>query len=287
MRSWLYTPANTPHRMIQAGMYGSDGIIFDLEDAIALSEKVEARLLLAEMLPVIRRNLEATHPLVRIAIRINGLDTPYWQEDLDALLARGAAIIRVPKIEHAGHIEEIDGYLSGLESALDREVGSTKLQVLLETPRGVEEAFHIGDASQRVIAFGFGAEDYCTALGIHRSGDRVALDYPRARIASAAAACCIEAYDAAYGFLDNEEQLVHECCHAKALGFHGKSAIHPKQIAVINREFSFSPNEFIEAKAIMESLEKQKGGVSTVEGRMIDAPVIAWAQMVLRTDQGQ
>ncbi len=287
MRSWLYTPANTPNRMIQAGIYGSDGIVFDLEDAIAVSEKTEARILLAEMLPVIRNNLEATHPLVRIAVRINGLDTPYWQEDLEALIPQGATIIRIPKIESAGEIEKIAQFLSELERASDIEEGSVQLQVLLETPRGVEEAFAIGDACPRIIAFGFGAEDYCSALGIHRNGDSTALGYPRARIASAAAACGFEAYDAAYGFLDDEEQLILECSQAKALGFHGKSAIHPKQIAIINREFSFSPSEIQEARAIMASLENRNCGVVKLEGRMIDKPVIAWANRVLGIELGQ
>jgi len=286
VRSWLYTPANTPNRMIQAGMYGSDGIIFDLEDAVALSEKDEARLLLEGLLPLIRASLERTHPAVKIAVRINGLDTPYWQDDLKAVVGSGGAIIRVPKVESAAEVEEIAHALSLLEAELHIPDGSVHLQVLLETPRGVEEAFRIGAASPRVIAFSFGAEDYCSALGIHRNGPRVALDYPRARIASAASACGIEAYDAAYGFLDNADALVLECAHAKALGFHGKSAIHPKQVAAINGEFSFSAQEVREAKAILASLEKNQDGVSSLEGRMIDKPVIAWAHRVLAAAEG-
>lgn len=286
MRSWLYTPANTPNRMIQAGMYGSDGIIFDLEDAVALSEKDEARLLLESMLPLIRGSLETTHPTVKIAVRINGLDTPYWQDDLRAVVSAGGTIIRVPKVESAAQVEEIAHALSLLEAELHIPDGRVLLQVLLETPRGVEEAFRIGEASPRVIAFSFGAEDYCSALGIHRNGPTFALDYPRSRIASAASGCGIEAYDAAFGFLDNTEGLALECVHAKALGFHGKSAIHPKQVVAINGEFSFSDQEVREAQAIMDSLEKNKGGVLSLEGRMIDKPVIAWAHRVLAAGGG-
>ncbi len=286
MRSWLYTPANNPGRMIHAGIYGADGVVFDLEDSIASGEKDEARLLLEEMLPVIQDALDEQGLRCRLAVRINALDTPWWKADVVSSIKAGARMLRVPKIESAHEIEELSSYLAEVEFQYGVAQGTTSIQALVETPRGVEQVFAIGDASPRVVAFSFGAEDYCAALGVRRKEAALALDYPRARIASAAAACQVEAYDSVWGFLDDPQGLSDDAIRARAFGFHGKSAIHPNQIAIIHTVFSHTPQELEEARRILAAVEQDAVGVMSSAGRMIDKPVVAWAEQVLKTCDG-
>lgn len=285
MRSWLYTPANTPSRMIHAALYGSDGVVYDLEDAIAEAEKDEARLLISSMLPTILSDVRMVRSRVSIAVRVNGFDTPHWRDDIRSVVVGGGRIIRLPKVEGPEQIEEADALLNALERELKLPVGCVHLHALLENPTGIEAAFHIVGASPRLRALGFGAEDYCAALGIHRKGEAYVLDYPRSRIANAAASLVLEAYDAAWGYIDDEEGLEAESLRARSLGMHGKSAIHPDQIDTINRSFSFSSAQIDEARSIIEAMESG-GSVATQGGRMVDRPVIRWANAVLAAHEG-
>ncbi|MFA5447735.1 MAG: CoA ester lyase [Sphaerochaeta sp.] len=279
MRSWLYTPANTPSRMINAPLLGADGVVFDLEDSISEEQKDEARLLLASMLPTILLDTATVRPHVQIAVRINGLDTKHWQDDLEAVVTSGGRLIRIPKVEGPGDIKEVDALLNHLEKEGQIAEGSVGLHALLETPRGIEAAFTIADSSSRLQGLGFGAEDYCAALRIGRATESSVLDYPRTRIANAAAAAAIHAFDAAWGFIEDSEGLKAESQRSRRLGMHGKSAIHPSQIAIINDGFSFSKEEITYAKKIISAMEDSAGVVS-LDGRMIDRPVIAWARAV-------
>ena len=281
MRSWLYTPANTPSRMINAGIYGSDGVVFDLEDSIAPDQKDEARFLLEEMLPFIADDLQRQGILCRLAVRINGLDTAWWQADLSACLHAGVQLVRVPKVESQADVHRISAYLDQLEAELKLPQGTTKIQALLETPLAVEYAFLIASASARIVAFSFGAEDYCAALGLRRKEASLALDYPRSRIASAAAAFGLEAYDSVWGFLDDQAGLIEDAKRSRSLGFCGKSVIHPNQIKAINEVFSFSAQEVEEAQRIVEAVKLTSSGVLAEQGRMVDKPVVLWARRVL------
>lgn len=281
MRSWPYTPANNPSRMINAGIYGSDGVVFDLEDSIAPSEKDEARFLLEEMLPIITSDLERQGIRIHIAVRINSLETLWWHDDVRSCLKAGAKLLRVPKVESQADVHQISVYLDQLEAEMNLPQGITKIQALLETPLAVEHAFGIAEASSRIVAFSFGAEDYCAALGLRRKEASLALDYPRSRIASAAAAFGLEAYDSVWGFLDDQGSLIEDAKRARSLGFCGKSMIHPNQIAAINEVFSFSAQEVEEAKRIVEAAENTTSGVLSDKGRMVDKPVVLWAKRVL------
>lgn len=282
MRSWLYTPANNPSRMINAGIYGSDGVVFDLEDSIAPSEKDEARFLLEEMLPVIQDDLARQGIRLAIAVRINSLDTLWWQDDVRSCLKAGAYLLRVPKVESADDVHLLSAFLEQTEYEMGLPKGTTKIQALLETPLAVEHAFLIAASSSRIVAFSFGAEDYCAVLGLRRKEASLALDYPRSRIASAAAAFGLETYDSVWGFLDDQQGLVEDARRAHSLGYCGKSMIHPNQIAAINEVFSFSEVEVEEAKRIVEAAENTTSGVLSANGRMVDKPVVLWARRVLQ-----
>jgi citrate lyase subunit beta / citryl-CoA lyase len=319
MRSWLYVPGNSPGKMINAGVYGADGIVFDLEDAVPVESKDEARLLTAEMLSSVDFGSAS------IAVRINAAGTPWWREDLSVLspliLSGLLQAIRLPKVEHAETVLQVIDVLEALEKTAAQTPALTpslapekyapsqpqiQLQILLETPLGIEQAFNIAAASKRISALCFGAEDYCSMTGIDRRGPSYALDYPRSRIVSAAAAVGIEAYDTVWGSYRDAEGLKADASRARVLGFQGKSVIHPDQIDPVNTIFSRTEKEIAWAESVLSAAGEPeidskgvRGGVRGVGGKdtgiahldrgafaaggmMVDAPVLARARRILK-----
>ncbi|MBN2860213.1 MAG: CoA ester lyase [Sphaerochaetaceae bacterium] len=287
MRSSLYVPANSPSKILNAPVYGSDSIIFDLEDAVLPEKKKEARYLLQEMLAL--EQFSGVH----CTVRINDVRSPFWKEDLRMLTpllsTARAGSLRVAKVESQHDIILVDRVLSAIEGEHGLPSGIITLQALLETPLAIEEAYRISGASERIEALVFGAEDYCSATGIDRYGLITALDYPKSRIVAAAAAYGRAAYDTAYGAFRNSEGLEQEAIHARALGFTGKSVIHPSQIEVVNRIFSITERELEWAKQVLGSslCADQRDGVTEIEGMMIDMPVISRAQRILARAENQ
>jgi len=283
MRSWLYCPADSPKKIVNAGIYGADGIVFDLEDSVTAEAKDQARILLCELLK--------THDFgdAVLAIRINSMNTDndeYWREDIlacaEAYSREKSLVIRLPKVESPEDIQLICRELDAAEQQHGIIQGSIKLQCLLETPMGVENAFLIAGASERIKAISFGAEDYCTAMGIKRYGEAFVLDYPRSRIAAAAAACGIESYDTVWGAYKDIEGLRADAQRGRALGFCGKSVIHPDQIGTVNEIYSWEEKDILWAKEVISSTAAQGKGAVGLDGIMIDKPVLERAQRILR-----
>ncbi len=263
--------------IINAGIYDADGLVFDLEDAVAPDRKREARILLAQAFK------ERIVPVEKSAVRINGPETEDWNKDLEEMIPAGALIIRIPKVEHPEQVHRICNLLDRIEADNGMDTGKVVLQCILETPLGVENAFVLGGSSSRISSLSFGAEDYCAAVGIPRGSDLLPLDYPRSRIASAAAAFGLSAYDTVWGFLDDETGLAADALRAKSLGFKGKSLIHPDQIELVNRVFSPTPDELADARNILEEAAFMDGGAGSLNGRMIDRPVILRAERILQS----
>lgn len=277
MRSMLYCPADNPSMMIQAPVYGADAVVYDLEDAVATEDKDEARILLSELLQ--QFDLDGT----KVIVRINGLNTPFWAEDINAVLTKKKRItLRVPKVEDPEQIAQLSRMLTSLELEREIEKETTRLQLLIETPIGLEHAYLSAGASPRVTAIGFGAEDYCRLTGIRRNGPLFALDYARSALVNAAAAYGLEFHDCVWGFLEDEKGLEAEAVRARALGADGKSVIHPKQISLVNRVFSPTEEEIFWAEKVLKSSAK---GVASVSGQMVDAPVLAQAERILKTSR--
>ncbi len=272
MRSLLYCPADTPKMMLQAGIYGADAVIFDLEDSVASDNKDQARILLAEFL----KNIDMEG--VKTIVRINSLSSGEWERDLQAVVPLSKAIIRLPKVEKASDVETFSQAVSAIEKTAGITEGSTKFQLLLETPSGIENAFKIAAASGRSTALTFGAEDYCASTGIPRTGEPFAFDYVRGRIVCAAAAFGLACYDTAWGILNDPAGLERESRRSRILGFDGKSVIHPDQIDVVNSVFSYTEEEVSRARRVLENCSR---GVSVIDGRMIDPPVITQAKRIL------
>lgn len=276
MRSWLYCPGNSPKMIISAPLYGADGLVLDLEDSVADDRKGEARQLVAQAFA------EGIVSAESAAVRINGPDTGLWVKDLEELIPAGVRMIRVPKTEDPEGIREICAALGRIERENGIEAETVTLQCILETPLGVENAFALGGSSPRIRSYSFGAEDYCAAVGISRGRELFPLDYPRSRIASAAASFGYGACDTVWGFLDDPEGLAADARRAAQLGFEGKSLIHPDQIETVNRIFSPSGEELSKARRILDAAAVMNGGAAAAEGRMIDRPVILRAEKVLR-----
>lgn len=276
MRSWLYCPGNNPKMIINASLYGADGLVFDLEDAVSSDKKEEARFLLA------RAFQDNIIPAQISAVRINGCETELWEKDLQELIPAGARMIRIPKVEFPEQIIKICKLISLIEAKKNIEAGIVTLQCIFETPLGVENSFLIGKSSPRIRSYSFGAEDYCAAVGINRERDMLPLDYPRSRIASAAAAFGFSAYDTVWGYLDDTEGLKTDALRGKSLGFEGKSVIHPDQIELINKLYAPTVKEVENARLILEKTGSKDSGASAVKGRMIDRPVIIRAEKILK-----
>lgn len=279
-RCWLYVPGNSLKMLRNATLYGVDGLVPDLEDSVPRDQKDESRILLGKILS------ETDYGEAILAVRINGLESPWWRDDLESLTGLFSAgkvrLLRVPKVEGPETIREVGGYLEGLEKRAGLEPGSLGIQGILETPSGVEQAFAAAAASPRVRALCFGAEDYCASLGLDRYGEEYILDYPRSRIACAAAAAGIPAYDTVWGAYQDEEGLKRDALRGRSLGFSGKSVIHPSQIETVREIFSPTEKELLWAQRVLTAAEKSHEGSLGVDGIMVDKPVIARAKRILQ-----
>ena len=282
MRSALYCPADIPRMMIQAPVYGADAIVFDLEDAVGSEDKDQARLLLSEFLQRGELCVSGVTEDPLIMVRINGYHTDLWKDDLRMLVDAGVRDFRLPKVASPDEVRMVADHLVSLEASVGALDGSTPFQSIIENPLGVELAFAIASASSRVSGLVFGAEDYCAATGIDRSGPVWVLDYPRGRIVNAAAACGLPAFDSVWSRLDDPAGLQEEAVRARDLGFQGKSVIHPGQIPIVNEVFTPVHDAIVSAQRIVKEYTQVHGSAASVDGRMVDKPVMLQAIRVLQ-----
>jgi citrate lyase subunit beta/citryl-CoA lyase len=272
----MYCPGDVPGKMINAGIYGADGIVLDLEDSVSSRDKDQARILVTEAVAGYEFG-ETT-----VAVRINGADSPWWRDDIRSIVTAGVGILRIPKVESAESLNEILSMIEDTEEKIVESHIDIRIQCILETPAGVENAFDIVTAAaERLIGLCFGAEDYCTAVGIRRPGPDYVLDYPRSRIASAAAAGGVECYDTVWSGFRDLEGLRSDALRARSLGFSGKSVIHPDQIAIVNDVFSPTVKELEWARHIVNQ-SGDSGNALAVDGAMVDIPVLRRARNILK-----
>ena len=270
-RSMLFLPGNNPNMLINGNCLGSDAVIFDLEDAVAPDQKDAARILVRNTLKYMDfRGCE------RI-VRINSIGTPYWKEDLKALLPYKPDLILLPKTECAEDILTIDAYMTELGS-------ETGVMALIETALGVENAFCIASASKRVKALFLGAEDLTADLRCKRTKEGREIEYARHRLVVAARAAGVDVYDTPFTDVNDDEGIVTDASLAKALGFTGKASISPRHVEVINAVFSPTQKDVDYAYEVMEAIalakEQGKGAIS-LHGKMIDAPIVARAEQTI------
>ena len=277
-RSMLFVPGSNAAMLSNSFIYKPDSIMFDLEDAVALKEKDSARLLVAHALQ---------HPLykeIETVVRVNPLDSEFGVVDLNAVVRAGVDVVRMPKTETAQDVIDMDRKITEIEKACGREVGSTKMLAAIESPLGITQANQIATASKRLIGIALGAEDYVRNLKTERSPEGIELLFARCSILQAARAAGIQAFDTVYSNANNEEGFLKEAALIKQLGFDGKSLINPRQIELLHNLFAPTQKDVDQAKRIIEAAEeaeRQGSGVVSLNGKMIDAPIIDRAKLVL------
>jgi citrate lyase subunit beta/citryl-CoA lyase len=275
----LFLPGNNPNLLINGGGLGADGIIFDLEDAVAPDDKDAARILVRHTLTSLK------FPHCEIIIRINALDSPYWEKDLEALIPLGPDMILPTKVSGPEYIHTVIAKIEEIEkkAGLSKQV---RLLPLIETALGLENAFSIASADKRVAAMLLGAEDLTADLQAPRTREGAEIAYARGRIVCAARAAGVDVLDTPFTDVNDMEGLRLDAQLARALGFSGKAVISPRHVDAVNEAFSPSEKEIAYAHRVFEAIksakEQGKGAIS-LEGKMIDAPIVGRARRVLQT----
>lgn len=287
----LFIPGNRADMLAKAGRYSPSAFVPDLEDSVPVSNKAEARNATAIALPEL---FGIGRPIVP---RVNSLPTGLVEDDLRAVVGPHVVAISIGKISSSKDIEVVGEMISVLENEGGLQLGSIGILPWLETASAIVHAFEICDASDRVRWVAFGAEDYSADMGIGREVDvedgsarsieeygEASLLYARSAVAVAARAAGVEALDTPYVKFRDADGLRREANLAKRLGYGGKFAIHPAQIETIEAVFSPSEQEIGRARRVLEAAriaELQGHGSVSLDGEMIDAPVVARAKNVL------
>jgi len=270
-RSRLYLPGNEPKYFVNAGLYGPDAVILDLEDSVHAGHKDAARLLVRNALRVV--DFGGAERMVRI----NQL--PLGLEDLEAIVPERPELILIPKVERAEQVCEVEQAIDRLLGG-DAETQPLWLMPIVETALGVENAFAVAGAGQRVAALTIGLEDYAADLGVPRSSHGAESAFARQRLVNAAKAARVQAIDSVFGQVDDLEGLRRWCEGSKQLGFEGMGCLHPRQIAVIHEAYSPTPEQLERARRIVAAFEKAQTeglGVVSLGSKMIDPPVVKQA----------
>jgi citrate lyase subunit beta/citryl-CoA lyase len=283
-RTLLYVPGNMPSMLQNIPVFGSDGVIVDLEDAVPWTEKDAARRL-------VRRYLEGYRDRDKeIIVRINPLDTPHALLDLREVLPAMPDGIRLPKADTPEIVERLDTLLTEFEEELGVEIGRFSILPSIESAQGVILAASIAKASNRLIGLAFGAEDYTASLEIERTKAGAELMNARSRVVWGAKAAGIQAIDTIFSDVNDMEGFRRETEIVKSLGYTGKSLVNPRQIEVVHDVFAPKPDEIAYALEVIEAIQRAREmgtGVISLRGKMVDAPVVKRAFRTIRTAHAQ
>jgi citrate lyase subunit beta/citryl-CoA lyase len=266
--SRLYLPGNKPSMMINAGIHQPNGIILDLEDAVAHDKKYEARFLVRNVLRGM--NFYGAERMVRIN------QIPAGLEDLDFIVPHNANLILVPKCESAAQIHQVNARIDEIKKAnnLDYPIW---LMPIVESALGIVKAYEIASAADNVVAMAIGLEDYTADLGTRRTDEGTESFYARSQVVNACRAAGIQPIDSVFSDVSDMEALALNVQKSKALGFDGMGCIHPRQIAVIHQNFAPQKVEIQKAQRIVDAFIQAtaKGlGVVSLGTKMIDPPVV-------------
>ena len=274
-RSRLYLPGNEPKFFINAGLHKPDGIILDLEDSVAPSEKDSAQLLVRNALRTV--DFYGAERMVRINQLPKGLN------DLIFIVPHNVHVILIPKCESKQHIIDTENEINKLKQKHNIQ-NEIYLMPILENALGIINAFEIASASENVCALAIGLEDYTADLGTQRTNEGRESFYARSTLINAAKAAGIQAIDTVFSDVADMEGLKQSVLEAKSLGFEGKGCIHPRQIPIIHNAFAPTSDEIEKAKKIVQAFEEANKlglGVVSLGTKMIDAPIVKRAQKTL------
>ena len=273
----MFVPGNNPGMMADAHIYGPDSIMLDLEDSVTLAEKDAARLLVYHALQSV------DYGNTEMVVRINPLNTPFGRKDIEAVVRAGVHVIRMPKTETADEVREVEAEILRVEQRLGC-VGRTQIMAAIESALGVVNAYDIATASTRMMGIALGAEDYCANLKTQRTPSGNEPQLARQTIVVAARAAGIDALDTVYSNPTDMDTFRAEVEYIKSLGFDGKSIINPRQIEVVNEVFAPKEKDIAKARTILAAIkeaEARGSGVVSVNGKMVDKPVVIRAQRTI------
>jgi citrate lyase subunit beta / citryl-CoA lyase len=266
--SRLYLPGNTPSLMINAGIHKPDGIILDLEDAVAPDKKDEARFLVRNALRGI--DFYGAERMVRINQGERGL------EDLEYIIPYNVNLILLPKCENADQVHKVNEKINAL-SPVTGHGSRFWIMPIIESALGVINAYQIASCADNVVSLAIGLEDYTADLGTRRTAEGTESFFARSMVVNAARAAGIQPIDSVFSDVGDMEGLRQNVLRSKALGFDGMGCIHPRQIVVIHETFAPSPDEIEKARKIVFAFHKaqeQGLGVVSLGTKMIDPPVV-------------
>lgn len=270
--SRLYLPGNTPSMMLNAAIHEPHGLILDLEDSVSFERKHEARILVRNALRAI--DFFDSERMVRI----NQL--PLGLEDLRSIIPHGVHTVLLPKCETPGQIQQLEKEIERIKPGNE----PVFLMPIIESALGVENAFLIAQASERIVALAIGLEDYTADLGVQRSVEGSESLYARTRIVNACKAAGIQAIDSVFSDVDDEEGLKSTIKVSKSLGFEGMGCIHPRQVRIIHEGYAPSAEETEKAARIVlayNQAQLEGKGVVSLGSKMIDAPVVKRARRTI------
>jgi len=281
LRTALFVPGNRPDRVDKAVKTSADAVIIDLEDAVVLTEKETSRSKVRDKI------LE--HAERKIIVRVNSLDSPFFQGDLTEVITGNLACLMVPKVESAAHVREINENLLKVEKEKGIVQGSVSIIPLIESAGAVQNIFQIATEKtepSRIYCVAFGAADYTLDMGIEITKEGAELSYPRSRIAVASRAAGIAPpLDTPFMIdLKDMEALKLDAGRAKQLGFQGKLCIHPNQIEPCHAIFSPTKEEMFYAERVVqvfEEAEKEGSAAIQLDGKFIDYAVVERARRIL------
>ncbi len=280
-RTMLFVPGNDPGKLFNAGIYGADSLVFDLEDAVSVGEKDAAR-------DLVKNAIMFNEYPCEVGVRINHISTPFGYDDLREIMKARPAFIRVPKSEETADIVAVDDYITQLEKEYGYEVGGVKIVLTIETALGIINSYQLAKSSKRIVAIGLGAEDFAADLETNRTADGREILFARSQLLLSARAAKVQAIDNVYADVTNEAGFMADTLLGKELGFSGKSVIHPNQVEIVHRIYTPTLNEVSKAQKIIGAYQEalaKKSGVIALNGKMIDGPIVARAERTLRFAQ--
>lgn len=282
LRSLLFVPGNQAKMLQKAMGCFPDAFVPDLEDSVPMEEKTNAREVTASWLPQLAQVGPAVIP------RVNSMDTGLLEDDLAAVIGPHVQGVSVGKIHTPQDIEHISGIIAALEKQAGIAVGQIRLVPWIETAMAIVHVYDICTASPRIVGVAFGAEDLTHDLGIERTEDDSEVAYPRSIMCIAARAANVLALDTPFFGFRDAAGLRQNALASKKIGFKGKFAIHPAQIDGINEVFSPSPAEIDHARRVVaafEDAERRGRGSTSLDGKVVDVPVVRRARALLEIAQ--
>lgn len=266
-RTMMFLNAQKPGLIKDPYIYKPDSIMLDLEDAVAEKEKDAARFSLYHALR------EINYRGIECIVRINGLDSELWKEDIRCAVAGGADGIRIPKTETAEDVRRVEKAVEEAENEFGIERGKVLIMAALESAKGVLNALDICNASERLFGIALSGGDYTKDLQTRITGTGVELMGARQHMIIAARAAGVQCFDTVYTDLDDMEGFKKDVETIHLMGFDGKSIINPRQIAPVHEIYTPTQKEIVFSQKVVKEIEEKKKlgiGVFTVDGKMID-----------------